>query len=700
MSFVNPLYFLGLLAAGIPIVLHLIKRERAKKIEFPTLMFLRRISRKSIRYQKLRHLLLLLLRILALVCITLAFLRPYRVLPGVPTTAGRVNVTHIILLDNSMSMGYGDRWDRARKAAADIAAGILPGDRLAFLEFSDQTLVRTQTTDDASLVADEIRSAVRLTDRPTRYAQALKIAEKVALDSGAGRRVIHLVSDFQKSGWAAEEQEFRLGPGVELERTDVGGDEYSNLTIGDVHVSEAGEGGEGSLRIKYSLLNLGTQDRKGVKVSLLLDGRAAMERRTDTAKGEVQAGEFLLPGLTAGAHQVVLEVEDRQLSRDNRYSLMLQSRGRTQVFSVDDPGAGGTSSYFLARALNISSVSRYQLTSIPPGRVESSGSLTGALVIWNNAPGGGPGLQQELQDFVRRGGGLIVVVADGNRGADFNATFGSWLPIKIDRGGEEGRGAARRRGEEYSLLTDLRMDHQIFRPFGEPHSGSFSSARFYRHARLTLLEGAEALARFDNGDPALAAVNLDKGHILVLASSADDSANDLPLKAVYAPFWQQMLRFLDNVSEDSQSVEVGSTVSPRKYLLEASLRGGKGNLDLDQAMVVLDPEKARVTIPPGGDAVTVETVGFYEVRSPGQNAVIAVNPVPRESDLTHGNAEEMVAGWISHDANPAPALSEDERLSPSDQDKRQRFWRYLLLAAFVLLLGEALLSNRFVLRPE
>jgi hypothetical protein len=58
MSFVNPLFFLGVLAAAIPILLHLIKRERAQKVEFPTLMYLRRISKKTIRYQKLRHLLL------------------------------------------------------------------------------------------------------------------------------------------------------------------------------------------------------------------------------------------------------------------------------------------------------------------------------------------------------------------------------------------------------------------------------------------------------------------------------------------------------------------------------------------------------------------------------------------------------------------------------------------------------------------
>jgi hypothetical protein len=702
MNFVNPLFWLGALAAGIPILLHLIKRERALRIEFPTLMFLRRVSRKTIRYQKLRHLLLLLMRILACLFLVLAFLRPYRDIPRAAASSGRVSVAHILLLDNSLSMGYGDRWDRARKAAAEIARGVQRGDRVSLLEFSDQTLVRVPPTVESSAVVEEIEREVQLTDRPTRYAQALKMAEKIALDAGTGRRIIHLISDFQKSGWAADEQEFRLGSSTELERIDVGSDKFSNLTIGDVRVIEVAEGAEGSLRLKFALVNFGTEDRKSVRLSLSLDGRGALEKRTDIGTGEVQAEEFQLPGLTAGAHQVVIEVEDSRLARDNRYSMVLETRGRTQVLAVEDPAPGPgarPASYFLSRALNVPVLSRYQLISVPPARLDSSGVPSGSLVIWNNASGASTGVQKKLQDFVSGGGGLVVVVADGGRAAEFNRTFATWLPVKADvpSGAERGAGW---RGEDYVLLTDLRMDHPVFRPFSEPHSGSFSAARFYRHAKLVLSEGADALAHFDNGDPALVSVARDKGRIVIFASSADDSANDLPLKAVYAPFWQQTLRFLDNVSEESHSVEIGSIVSPRKYLLETALRQGRGGLDSGQAIVVLDPSRQRVPIPAGSDSVIMDRVGFYEVRTANQSTSIAVNPVPRESDLTHGNSEEMAAGWVSPDAAAPPVVAEDERPLPEEQDQRQRFWRYLLIAALAFFAGEALLANQFILKPD
>jgi hypothetical protein len=150
MSFVNPLFWIGGLAVAVPILLHLIKREHARKIEFPTLMFLRRISKRTIRYQKLRHLLLLLLRVLAFLLIVFAFMRPYREKAQAVAAVGRITNAHVLVIDNSLSMGYQDRWDRAKRAAAEIVRQSGPDDKFAVLEFSDRTNARTQLTNDAS----------------------------------------------------------------------------------------------------------------------------------------------------------------------------------------------------------------------------------------------------------------------------------------------------------------------------------------------------------------------------------------------------------------------------------------------------------------------------------------------------------------------------------------------------------------------
>lgn len=704
MGFVNPLFFLGLLAAAVPILLHLIKRERAIRIEFPTLMFLRRISKKSIRYQKLRHLLLLLLRILALVLLVLAFTRPFYESPAPTAAGGRVAAAHIILLDNSLSMGYGDRWVKAKEAAADIVRGAELGDKVAILEFSDRTTAMTQTTSVLSEVQGRIEGGVELSDRPTGYGQALKIAEKFALDAGTGKRIIHLISDFQKSGIGAEEQDFRLGPGIELKYVDVGSDDFSNAAFGDVQIIETDESGAGGMKIKASVANFGNQDRNNLRITLTADGRTVAEKRIDSGKGTVQPVEFVLPGLTAGTHPLVLEVEDAQLTSDNRFFMTVGARGKTAVTAVEslDSGEGRQSpSFFLVNALNVSTLSPYKLTSVLSQKLDSIESVSGRLLIWNNAPGEGAAVQRKVQDFVKSGGGLVVVLADSSRAADFNRSFGSWLPVKVaESPGVSNGSRSRSAAGDYVLMTDIRMDHSIFRPFSEPHSGTFSSARFYRHARLTVDSGGDVPARFDNGDPALVSISVDKGRVLIFPSSADDSTNDLPLKAVYAPFWQQMLRYLENTQDTRRWLQVGDTIPLRQLLVEEALKQGKGNVDLDQALVVLDPAKRRLSIASGSDSTLAEKAGFYDIRTSILSASAAVNTIPRESNLVHGNAEEITVGWLSQNNQAVPITLPDERVSPEEQDRRQRFWRFLLLAALLFFITEGLLSNQAILKPE
>ena len=188
MNFVNPLFFIGALAIAVPILLHLIKREHARKIEFPTLMFLRRISKRTIRYQKLRHLLLLLLRILAFLLIVFAFMRPYVEKAQLAAAVGMIRTAHILLLDNSMSMGYQDRWERAKKAASEIVRKSRTEDKFAVLEFSDRTHARTQFTNDPSDALRQIEG-LELTDQATRYGQALRTAEKFAFDAGTNEPI-------------------------------------------------------------------------------------------------------------------------------------------------------------------------------------------------------------------------------------------------------------------------------------------------------------------------------------------------------------------------------------------------------------------------------------------------------------------------------------------------------------------------------
>src|ERR1700688_3585389 len=130
MAFLAPLFFLGLGAIAVPILVHLIQRERKHVIAFPSLMFVRRIPYQSVRRRRIRHWFLLLMRAAAIALIVLAFARPFLPKRGeaaAAITGGSREV--VIMLDQSASMGYGDHWRKAVDAARGEVGAVGASDK-------------------------------------------------------------------------------------------------------------------------------------------------------------------------------------------------------------------------------------------------------------------------------------------------------------------------------------------------------------------------------------------------------------------------------------------------------------------------------------------------------------------------------------------------------------------------------------------
>jgi hypothetical protein len=76
-SFLTPWFLLGGLAVGIPIWVHLIRRQQAEPLRLPSLMFFRRLPVRTMSRRYLEHLLLLAARCLLILLLALAFARPF-----------------------------------------------------------------------------------------------------------------------------------------------------------------------------------------------------------------------------------------------------------------------------------------------------------------------------------------------------------------------------------------------------------------------------------------------------------------------------------------------------------------------------------------------------------------------------------------------------------------------------------------------
>src|SRR5215475_1755004 len=124
MGFVAPLVLVALGALAVPVFVHLIQRERKRVVEFPSLMFLRRIPYQSVRRRRIRDVLLLMMRLAALALIVFAFARPFFRRDSLAAAAQSGAREAVILVDTSYSMGYGDRWAQAQAAARTAVNGL------------------------------------------------------------------------------------------------------------------------------------------------------------------------------------------------------------------------------------------------------------------------------------------------------------------------------------------------------------------------------------------------------------------------------------------------------------------------------------------------------------------------------------------------------------------------------------------------
>src|SRR3954454_22701556 len=98
MSFLAPAFFFGLAAVAVPIVIHLIQRERKEVVRFPSLMFLRKIPYQSVQRKRIHNWLLLLLRVAAMLLLVAAFSRPFFKQDPLKLSASATGAREVVIL--------------------------------------------------------------------------------------------------------------------------------------------------------------------------------------------------------------------------------------------------------------------------------------------------------------------------------------------------------------------------------------------------------------------------------------------------------------------------------------------------------------------------------------------------------------------------------------------------------------------------
>jgi hypothetical protein len=692
MGFLVPAFLGALGALSIPVLIHMINRERKVVVEFPSLMFIHKIPYRSVRRQKIRHLLLLILRCLALAVIVAAFARPFFATKKEAIASGVGAREIVIAIDQSYSMAYGDRWKRAQDAARKVVSGISGNDRVTIILFAAQPSLRNEPTADKGRLEAEIARA-KVTAEGTRFVSAIKLGGTVLDASPLPRKELILISDYQRAGWAKRE-EVLLPPGVVLKPVDIGEKTSSDAAVVSVTAKRDDDSARAHVRVSARITNIGAKERTTDAV-LEIGGRVTESKRiTIPAKGATQVA-FAPVGVPTSATRGIVRIGADSLPPDDKFHFTVAPNEEISVLIVEPASARPNLSLFVRKALELSERPKFKVDVKGDDELKGTDFDNRSLVILNEATPPTGALGARLRDMVNAGTGVLVV-AGLNDMERWPAEWRTYAPVTFGA-------VIDRSSETNATIGKVDYSNPVFEIFSAPRSGDFSSARVFKYKAIVPKSdsGVSLIARFDDGAPAMVEGTKGAGKIVVWATTLDDEWTDLPQQGpVFVPFAHQVGRHIGRFTDPRQFFTVGDALDLSRHAeLTEPLLGKGARPATDSGELVLQTpagDKVQVSVKGTNRLARLGESGFYELRGPktpvGGGRPIAVNVDASEADLTHLDPAELVAAATKATGNKGKA---DESVgTPEEQERRQTVWWYLLLAALFVLAVETVMSNR------
>ena len=632
MAFLAPLFLAGALAAAIPIVLHLLKREPEAHVKFSAVKLLRQAPVEHAQKRYLRELLLLALRVSALLLLTLAFARPF-LTSRVSASASGLTV---VALDTSLSMSAPGQFEKARALATQAIDGAAGG-QIAVITFAEIARVASEPSGDRALARAAVQSA-----RPGAGSTSYRAALSAAATLFHGRRgTIVVVTDLQASGWDVGDR-VSLPASARIDIADVGAPP-ENFAVTAVRI--AGD------RVVASIRNAGAKARDArvsLNVSAATGNGAAAAKVAETTipVGAQQAAEvsFVTP---RGGRWASIVVDDQTGAQaDNARYVVLDTASRPTVLVITTKGDLSREAFYVEQALVAAGADGggYEVEGAGGGDLQKWDQTrfdTHSAVILLSTRGLDQHGRSLLAEYTHKGGGVLIAA-----GADID---GQVVPEALGglKVGIVAAAASAASTDSVRTLAPSDVRHPVFQTLG-----GRSSLGLVKFRRVSTIRAAECptLARFTTGEPALLDCEPGEGRALVLASDLGNQWNDFPLHATFVPFVREAVQYLSGGRRSSD------------YLVGHAPAG----------------------VPPVPGIAPVAGAAGAQAR------LVAVNVDPAESDASRLTAEEFQTA-VTRLQDGAVA---EERIEARQQEESQHLWQYALALMIAMLIVESAVATR------
>jgi hypothetical protein len=699
MSFLNPLILFGLVAAAIPLIIHLFNLRRPRRIDFSSLVFLRELQRSTMRRVRIRQWILLLLRTLALASLILAFARPTLrgPLAGVVGSAARTSAA--IVLDNSLSMTLRDRQGEYLRQARDFGLGIVDG------MGSGDELILALSAGPAGAGGEPFRSMAAARDvisavSPEAGSRPLGAAVAAAVDglmqSTQVNRELYVISDLQRSTFV-DSLRIEVPPDVRTFLVPVGSGTRSNIAVSRVEVvSRIVEVGQ-PVRVDVEVSNYGTRAVQNYMASVYLGDDRVAQQSVDLSPGAGRSVTFTVTPQQSGWLAGRVEIEDDEFSGDNTRFFVLEVPERRRVALVVGKGQPADHIGLALSPLLVRGRVAFEVVRVEEASFSATALQDFDAVLLAGLSEISSGDAARLAAYVQEGKGIILFPSWNG---DYDALFEVMRSGRYD--GSVGDPGLRR---TVARLERADLEHPLFEGVFREEDRRIDIERPDVFALRTYRAGSgdeQPVISLSTGTPFLQEVRFGSGVVFISAVAADPGWSDFPVSGLFVPLLYRTVFYLASGEPGGErGLEVGRASGIR-------IAGSVGT-----SLVLVGPDGEEV-VPEqrpqvGGMLLQVPSSlrvpGIYQVQSQTGTLMrrVAVNIPVQESDLavlSAGDARDRLSRALDGPVSLLRTQSGPDELRQAIEAERfgVELWNVFLMLALSFLIAEMAVAMRW--RPE
>jgi hypothetical protein len=557
MTFLNPAVLFGLLAASIPILIHLFNLRKLKKIEFSTLAFLKELQKNKIRKVKLKQWILLALRVLIILFLVLAFARPTLKGLAIGGTTSAAKTTAVFIIDDTFSMSVidnqGSLLNQAKAAANKLLKDFQEGDEVALILVS-------QADEEEPAVSKSIFDfqkaidAVEPSYKSGMLHNAVTKAASIIDQSKNFNKEIYILSDFQSGRLAAEKYlsdlSQVLNERVRIYAVNYSGKEIYNLGIDDIKVNTQIFEKEKPVNFSVTVTNYSKRSVDNVIVSLFVNNERSAQVSTNLESGESKQLNIDAVVKTTGFVNVFAEIEDDEILQDNRrYTNIFVPDNIPIIIFTDEPGdarfvelaltALENQNTFVITKKNISELSAYDLKKYEVVILIGSQNLNAV---------------ERLKDYALNGGSLFIAPGSKSSLTNYQQMLsGIGLPNPSASIGKIG-----------DVMNSFQFDntdlnHPVFQNiFSAKEKAKIESPEIYTYIKINTQGKGRSIISMQDGSSFLSEYRIKNGKIFLFSSSPILSWSNFPLKSIFVPLINKSVLYLASKDKNEMNIVAGN----------------------------------------------------------------------------------------------------------------------------------------------